>query len=108
MWPFLKVQKKKNIIDQQLYKFEMILPFHTGFPSWERLGLIKSLPYMRNLSSDDKIFEKNYIHSWFSDSYKMNVTELNRMLHEVTPFSCQSAWSLENKRGHVNKFFFFF
>lgn len=61
-------KEKKNIIDQQLYKFEMILPFHTGFPSWERLGLIKSLPYMRNISSDDKIFEKNYIHSWFSDS----------------------------------------
>lgn len=38
----------------------------------------------------------------------MNVTELNRVLHEVTPFSCQSARSLENKTGHLKKCFFVF
>lgn len=41
---------------------EMIKHFYIGFHSGERLELIKPAQQVKNESSDDKIFKKNYGH----------------------------------------------
>lgn len=42
--------------------FEMIRHFYIGFHSGERLELIKPVQQVKNESSDDEIFKKNYGH----------------------------------------------